>query len=64
MREARDRVVSLVPRPGGHGLAFEAMLHFIVYITSALLTMCSTPVQLGSCEAQQYCFVNQCKNQQ
>ena len=38
MREAGDGFVSLVPRLGGHGLAFEAMLEVVIYVSSALLT--------------------------
>ena len=57
-----DSVVSLVPRPGGHGLAFEAMPEVIIYVSCALLTTCLALVQLGSCEAQ-HCFVHKCKNE-
>ena len=62
MQEARDGVVSLVIRPGGHGLAFEAMPEVVYYASSALLHICNALVQLGSREAQ-HCFVNQCKNE-
>ena len=31
---------ALVPRPGGHGFAFEAMLDAVIYVSSALLTVC------------------------
>ena len=39
--------------------SFEAMLQYIIYLSSGLLTMCFALVQLGSCEAH-HCFVNQC----
>ena len=41
MREAGNCVVSLVLTPGGHGLAFEAMLEVDIYVSCALLTTCT-----------------------
>ena len=38
MREAGDGFVSLDPRLGGHGLAFEATLEVVIYVSSAHLT--------------------------
>ena len=52
-------VVTLVLRPGGHGLLLEAMREVAIYVASALLTTSAALVQLCSCEAQQ-CFANQC----
>ena len=50
MQEAGEGVVSLVSRPGGHGLAFETMLEVVIYVSSTPLAMCSALMQLGSCQ--------------
>ena len=44
-------------RPGGHGLASEAMIEVVIYVPSAFLTTCSALAQLGSCESH-CCFVD------
>ena len=58
MRAAGAGIVSLVPRPGGHGLAFETMIEVVIYVCSAFLTMCLAQAQLGTCEAQYWLSTN------
>ena len=53
-------VVSLVPRPGGHGRAFKAIVQGDMQVYPFILTLCSALVQLRRYEAQHY-FVNQFK---
>ena len=39
------------------------MIEAVIYVSSAVLTMCTTLVELGSCEAQHF-FVNKCKSKE
>ena len=39
MREAGDGIISLVYKPGGHVLAFEAMPKVVIHVSSALNTV-------------------------